>query len=360
LFEAFYSSIQLEDSTYILVGVASTNNNSDNQVWIVKTNKSGQEIWNRKFGTLLDEAATRVTTDIHGNIIVGAGIITGSNNDPWIIKLDSAGDLVSQTILTSGAVSCGGADLMRIPLSNEYLYWGCVDTVIQIGDYQYPRFIAIMDSSFNILAKAIFHGPTVRDIYIARPLPDSTFIVVGFKADETTGVPLGWITRVDNNGNILWEHFYYHLDYLDNYFADVQQAFDKGFICTGTAWTYYDSLGIYNQDIWLVKLDSNGCLDPNCFTNIGTIEVSDDKYDLQVFPNPASTQTTILYNVPPTIKHATIEVFDLTGHRLRSEEVNAGEHSLSFDVTTFSNAMLFVNLIVEGKMVLSKKILVIH
>ena len=95
-------------------------------------------------------------------------------------------------------------------------------------------------------------------------------------------------------------------------------------------------------------------------TNIGTIEVSEDKYDLQVFPNPASTQTTILYNVPPTIKHATIEILDLTGHRLRSEEVNAGEHSISFDVSTFSNAMLFVNLIVEGKMVLSKKILVIH
>ncbi|MCY7409468.1 MAG: T9SS type A sorting domain-containing protein, partial [Chitinophagales bacterium] len=118
---------------------------------------------------------------------------------------------------------------------------------------------------------------------------------------------------------------------------------DKGFIISGSAYHWYDSLGIYSQDVWLVKLDSNGCLVPNCFTNIGTFEIN-DALEMQLFPNPAHEQTIINYNLPASQNEASIILYDLQGRILRKEKLNAARHQINFDLTPFVAGVYLVEL----------------
>jgi len=90
--------------------------------------------------------------------------------------------------------------------------------------------------------------------------------------------------------------------------------------------------------------------------------VEEEAVQLNVFPNPARTQTTVNYNLPKNAD-VLIELFDVQGKRI-SEVVRAtqtsGSYNHSLDVTKvgLSNGIYFIQLMVNGEVIGTEKLMV--
>ncbi|MBL7940621.1 MAG: hypothetical protein JNL43_14765 [Flavobacteriales bacterium] len=121
-------------------------------------------------------------------------------------------------------------------------------------------------------------------------LVDGSLVVCGSIRNTTTpGLwDNGMLHKLDADGNVLWSRYYAHYTGLpvgyDHIFNAVQPTSDSGFILTGEA---QGPTPPNTSRLWLVKLDSMGCLVPGCHT-VGVQEFESALQSaLQVSPNPA-------------------------------------------------------------------------
>lgn len=121
-------------------------------------------------------------------------------------------------------------------------------------------------------------------------LEDGSFVLAG--EIQNTTIPGLWengmIFKLDPEGSVLWSRFYAHYVELpvgyDHLFSAVEPTSDGGFILTGEA---QGPTPPNTSRLWLVKLDSMGCLVPGCHT-VGVQEFESALQSaLQVSPNPA-------------------------------------------------------------------------
>lgn len=108
----------------------------------------------------------------------------------------------------------------------------------------------------------------------------------------------GWVFRLNSQGGLLWERFIADVRFPLNLhrFNDVIESNDGGIVLTGSlqdSFPNHDPF-INNPNIWLVKLDSMGCLEPDCgsFQVMGAVVGTETpiqlspKATLHLFPNP--------------------------------------------------------------------------
>lgn len=147
----------------------------------------------------------------------------------------------------------------------------------------------------------------------------------------------GWVFRMSPQGELRWQRYLADARFPLNqhYFTDVVEAPDGGIVLTGL---FQDSFPNYepyinNPNIWLVKLDSTGCLEPDCglFQIMGTTVVATEQAvelpktaTLHLFPNPAAGffQLRWLEDGPNPYPLA-VEIFNTSGQRIQQETLTA-------------------------------------
>lgn len=214
-----------------------TSQNQD--LWVQSLNDTGGVIWDRKWGTEYDEPNAHLTTAADGNILVASGWPHGSNflSRRYLAKLDADdGSFIWER-------QYGGVELSPALL--------VVQEVSPSGD---------------LIAAG------------AQTLPGNQYY--------------GVLLRTTSNGDSLWMRSYQYHDSLTSngrgLFRDVAPTPDGGFIACGTALSvsHADTL-LYTQDVWVVKTDSMGCLEPGCHLVTGVeTQITNLKDVLRVWPNP--------------------------------------------------------------------------
>jgi hypothetical protein len=98
----------------------------------------------------------------------------------------------------------------------------------------------------------------------------------------------------------------------------------------------FDSTGIIDNDAWLLKVDTNGCIIPGCNPNIysGVQHILHDNSAIEVFPNPASDYFTInLKNQNLFNTSNEIYIFDAAGKQLFNQKLKANQTTVSVENT---------------------------
>jgi hypothetical protein len=126
---------------------------------------------------------------------------------------------------------------------------------------------------------------------------DSSLVLAGWYRD-TTIHDAGMLFKLDALGNTLWHRFYTHYPGAsfgkDQIFWDVKPTSDGGMVLTGET----NSDAFPYAQLWLLKLDSAGCLVPGC-GSVGVEEYVDDlNKHLRVWPNPASEVLNLSLTLP--------------------------------------------------------------
>lgn len=135
--------------------------------------------------------------------------------------------------------------------------------------------------------------------------PFGDLITCGLSHQEN-GDSKGVLLRTNSEGDSLWMRHYFYADSLlddgEGSFRDVLPTEDGGFIAVG--WVNYSASGNnppqYDHDLWVVKVDSIGCLVPGCddFSTAITAQVTNLKDALSVAPNPAHGRAVVTVSLP--------------------------------------------------------------
>jgi hypothetical protein len=122
------ASVELaSDGGYILAGKTMNFWAGDSDAWLVKTNASGCELWNTKFGGKGDDFAESVKLDYDGGyVLTGGSDSFGSGDvDAWLIKTNSSGREIWNA--TFGGGVDGFAHSVQVAPDNGYILAGEVD-----------------------------------------------------------------------------------------------------------------------------------------------------------------------------------------------------------------------------------------
>lgn len=132
------------------------------------------------------------------------------------------------------------------------------------------------------------------------------------------------LTRLDSDGNLIWEREYENVSPYKLY-----NALDNGFIMTGIDWL--DTINNYSLGL-ILKTDSLGYYDE---TGIGGYELTED-LELLLHPNPAESSFSAGFSLsePATVS---MEIFDLSGRcvfRSNGAYFDAGINEMTVDGLT--------------------------
>ncbi|MCH8330330.1 MAG: T9SS type A sorting domain-containing protein [Bacteroidetes bacterium] len=345
------------EGNFVLLGEKSFGaNNKD--YYLIRSDSIGNKLWDTTYGGFDHDVAESIEPTEKGFIIAGGSDSYGpGETDAYIIEINEDGEILWSKTYGTPRDDCGG---IVNTFNNSFILKGCLDTNIILGDYQYPRYVAKLDSQGNMLWRTFFNGPELRDIRNISETMDGNIVVVGTIEDEPPDVYHGWISKVDSVGNILWERRYYKLISGDNIFYDVQETVDSGFIISGTA---FDST--FLQGMWLVKLDKYGCLIPGC--QIDTIDTIPSAHilpkpisEVRVYPNPTASQ--LYVDIPPNYfeNENYFNLFDVTGKSVLKDIPLNGENPTSIILNRISNGLYFYTIGSNQRMITRGKISVMR
>ncbi|WP_333597090.1 T9SS type A sorting domain-containing protein [Chryseobacterium flavum] len=243
------ATVATQDGGFLISGTSYSGKGLDKKeaskggsdIWLIRLNEFGDELWQKTLGTSSDEEARAViqTTDL-GFFV--AGNVHNSpkgygSKDAWIIRLDKDGKELSQLIL--GGKGLDEVEKM-IPTKDGGVLLGV-----------YSRSSGIRDSEVRNPADPSAH----RNLSSAA----STAISYLPKASSNFGEGDYWIIKLDKNGKVEWEKNYGGAG--DDHLRTLSLKSD-GYIIGGESRSERSgnkTTGIEEgTDLWLVALDERG------------------------------------------------------------------------------------------------------
>ncbi len=339
--EIMYVCNVMPDGGFLIAGEKKYNGNPDPvnfRAVLIRTDSNGNLLWKVQHPQSVTFSSVEYVGD--GKILVGGALRTYQEpspvlayhrNRPWFIVYDTSGNLIQETLY--GVQYAGGAT-SYIDKRGGYYHWGQLDTILFPLSFNlspfHPDYFAKLDDSFRIIWKKVFSDlNSWRSTWNFKQLKDSNYLLVGiFNAD--TGQQKGWATKLDKNGNTLWDNSYY-IDEVDSngnvfeaYLVDAAERDDGSIVMTGNArlstnpaWRRYD--------VWVVIVDSNGCIMQGCApTAISQEEITNEDRPISISPNP----TTGAFKLQSCQK-GTLSVFNVQGVLISQTNIHEGINDLA-------------------------------
>jgi len=241
-----YSVQQTFDGGYIIAGSTHNIGIVGGDVWLIKTDINGDEMWNRTFGgTDFDYGYSVQQTSDNGYIIAGLTNYYGAGvgGDVWLIKTDSSGNKVWDK--TFGGTGWDEGDSVQQTSDNGYIIAGMT---FSFGAGWVDAWLIKTDENGVEQWNKTYGGEYIDIAKSVRQTTDGGYIITG----ETESFGSVWLIKTDNNGKEIWNKTFGGTGY--DYGSCVQQTTDGGYIIAGTT----DSFGAGKKDFWLIKTDGNG------------------------------------------------------------------------------------------------------
>lgn len=293
---------------------------SDDDMWVVKLDSVGAISWQKSYGGSNQDQAysIRQTTD-GGYIVAGTttsndGLVIGKhgtsndNQDVWVLKLDDTGNITWQNCLGGSGSGIGAGS------GNDIAY--CVRQAND-GGYIVAATVSSGDSTNDDIMG--YHGHTGSDY---------------------------WIVKLNNQGTLVWQKCL-----GGSGTEDVRTAVptaDGGIIVAGTTLTSADG-DVQSTDLqfthpWLVKLSGTS-------TGIGNI-VNNNL--LNIYPNPACNYVTISYN--NVTDNDKLYIYNSLGALLTTTVLNENSGHVNINTQAYRAGVYFaaINQNIKGKFVVAK------
>jgi len=239
-----YSVQQTSDSGYIIAGYTDSFGPGNDNVWLLKTDSSGDTLWTRTYGLGNYAQGRSVQQTSDGGYVIAGRILsyTTHSYDVYLLKTDSSGDTLWTRTYGWGDDDEGWS--VQQTADGGYVIAGHTY-------YPLPRasdvYLVKTDSSGGTLWTCT-HDRSYRDHgHSVQQASDGGYVIAGYTYSYSTGLDV-YLLKMDASGDTLWTRTYGGSD--DDEGWSVQKTSDGGYVIAG----YTKSFGAGNSDVYLLKV----------------------------------------------------------------------------------------------------------
>ena len=244
-----YAVQETSDEGYIIAGNTYSFGAGESDYWILKLTSAGEVEWQYTYGGIGDDTAYAIQeTSDGGYIVAGYTHLFGAPaSDSWVLKLNSEGDIEWQH-----AYGGSGDDVaysVQETSDEGYIVAGST----QYSDALEHDFWVLKLTSTGFYEWQRIYGGLGDDVaYYIRETSDEGYIVAG--DTDSFGVTESelWVLKLSSIGDIEWERIYGGSD--NDYLTYIQETSDEGYVVTGNTYSF----GAGDSDILALKLSSGG------------------------------------------------------------------------------------------------------
>ena len=251
-FQDLSSVIQTSDGGYIAAGATTRDSLTYGEdAWIIKFVADGTVDWQKWYGgDGWDQIIQIVEIPNNGFIAVGYTESFGAGDkDIWVLKLSSLGTVQWQK-------TYGGAnwDLPWVVILNSDNSFVICGETSSFGAGSYDAWILKLNPDGTIVWQKTFGGILSDRLYSGVATSDEKYIFSGY-LKTNQGVEQGWILKLNDNGTIAWQKTYGSDNDLANVSLEsIVNTGSNGYLAAG----YTTNFGAGNEDMWLLKTDTEG------------------------------------------------------------------------------------------------------
>jgi len=244
---------QTSDGGYIVAGYSSSFGAGDYDVWVLKLSPTGTIDWQRTYGgSDWDYTNSIQQTSDGGYIIAGSTNSFGAGDyDVWVLKLSPTGTIDWQR--TYGGSDGENANAYSIQQTNDGGY--IVTGYKEFGAGTEDIWVLKLSSTGTIDWQRAYGGSDVDYAHFIQQTSDGGYIVAGNTFSISTGCSDIWVLKLSLTGTIEWQRTYGESCGENAY--SIQQTSDGGYIVAGKTWPF----GVGSSDAWILKLSSTGTIE---------------------------------------------------------------------------------------------------
>src|SRR3989338_1358163 len=301
--ESAESVQQASDGGYIVAGYTGSFGTGKGDVWILKLRADGMVECQKTYGGANGDVAESVCKTRDGGYIVagwtrsfGAG-----EEDVWVLKLRPDGTVEWQKIYGGG----GSDEGYSIQQTSDGGHIVAGETR-SFGAGKEDVWVLKLRADGTVEWQKTYGGVNVDVSKSVQQTRDGGYIIAGYTMSFSIGEADIWVLKLRADGTIAWQKTYGGVE--DDRANSVQQISDGRYIVAGNTGSF--SAG--SHDIWVLKLNSNGSIDPSC-------EFMRDTSTLGINSNATMLDTTASVadsNANPQDSSAIISATDITTHIL--------------------------------------------
>jgi uncharacterized delta-60 repeat protein len=250
-----YAIQETSEGGYIVAGYTHFFGVATSDTWILKLTSEGNIEWQHIYGGTGDDVAYAVQETSEGGYIVAGSTkyLSALHHDFWVLKLTSTGFFEWQRIY--GGLGDDVAYYIQETSDEGYIVAGDTDS---FGDNESELWVLKLTSIGEIEWERIYGGSDNDYLNCIQETSDGGYVVTGNTYSFGNGDSDILALKLSSEGDIEWQRAYGGSE--EDVAFYIQETSDGGYVVAG----YTDSFGAGGSDFLLLKLFSDGDIDPSC------------------------------------------------------------------------------------------------
>ncbi len=323
---------QTSDGGYVLGGYTNSYGAGSSDFWLIKTDSTGSNHWSHTYGGSQSDVCLEVLQMSDGGYaLAGHTWSFGSGQcDLWLVRTNSSGQsLWSRTYGGSGVETCGA---MAETSDGGYVLAGNT----RYDMYSTANVYLVKTDAYGTTQwSRTYGGPSTEHCKSIVQTPDGGYVLGGYTFSFGSGYIDMWLLRVSSTGDSLWSRTFGGSNWEEC--NSVQQTTDGGFVLGG----FTQSFGATGQDMWLVRTGPDPALSAPTWQIVPLILALYPNYPN---PFNATTTLSFDLPGAAQVNLRIYDILGREAATLVSDARPAGHHSVVWNATTFPSGPYFARL----------------